>query len=146
MEWFADPHAWIALATLTVLEIVLGIDNIVFISILAATAAGGSSGRERGASGSLLAMVMRIALLFSLTWIMRLTEPLFGRVRATASPGADLILIARRALPDRQEHARDPRQARGRATSHAAKNGTATFASVVISRSPCSTSSSRSTR
>jgi predicted tellurium resistance membrane protein TerC len=91
MDWLSDPQAWIALATLTSLELVLGIDNIVFISIL--------SGRLRGAQrqrarmlGLVAAMGMRILLLFSLSWIIRLTEPLFT-VFAHPVSGRDLILI-----------------------------------------------------
>jgi predicted tellurium resistance membrane protein TerC len=92
MDWIADPQAWIALATLTVLEIVLGIDNIIFISILA-----GKLPRERQRRartvGLALAMVTRVGLLFSLTWLMRLTEPLFT-VLGNDISGKDLILIA----------------------------------------------------
>jgi predicted tellurium resistance membrane protein TerC len=91
MEWIASPEAWIALLTLTALELVLGIDNIVFISILA----GKLDSRLRLRAwrlGLFLAMFMRIALLFSLTWMMRLTTPLFAVVGNEFS-GRDLILI-----------------------------------------------------
>jgi len=76
-DWLNDPNAWAALATLTVLEIVLGIDNIVFISILVdrLPAAQRPLGRNLGLG---LALVTRLALLFSLTWIMGLKEPLFS--------------------------------------------------------------------
>ena len=75
-DWLQDPNAWAALATLTMLEIVLGIDNIVFISILVdrLPAAERPMGRNLGLA---LALVTRLGLLFSLTWIMGLTEPLF---------------------------------------------------------------------
>jgi predicted tellurium resistance membrane protein TerC len=93
MDWIADPNAWIALATLTALEIVLGVDNIIFISILV----GRLPERQRNSArrlGLLLAMGTRIALLASLVWIMRLTEPLFELPVARQSvSGRDLILI-----------------------------------------------------
>ena len=92
MDWIADPQAWIALGTLTVLEIVLGIDNVVFISIIAAKLPLEQQAKARRL-GLLLAMGMRIGLLFSLVWIMRLTEPLFAVFRQEIS-GRDLILIA----------------------------------------------------
>ena len=92
MDWIADPQAWIALATLTALEIVLGIDNIVFISILA-----GRLPEERRNSarriGLLLAMLMRILLLLSIAWVIGLTKPLFSVLGADLS-GRSLILIA----------------------------------------------------
>jgi len=91
MEWLTDPQVWIALATLTALEIVLGIDNIVFISILAGKL---PAERQRSARmiGLGLAMFIRIALLFSLVWMMRLTAPLFQVIGEEIS-GRDLILI-----------------------------------------------------
>ena len=76
MEWLIDPQTWIAFLTLTVLELVLGIDNIVFISILAGKLPHEQQQRAR-ILGLGLAMLMRIALLFSLSWIIRLTAPLF---------------------------------------------------------------------
>lgn len=90
-EWIADPNAWIALATLTALEIVLGIDNIIFISILVGRlpAERRDLARRLGLS---LAMLSRILLLLSLAWIMRLTEPLFTAFGMEIS-GRDLILI-----------------------------------------------------
>ena len=75
-EWIADPQAWIALATLTALEIVLGIDNIVFISILVGRLPPHQRARGR-LIGLSLAMIMRIVLLLSLAWVMGLTAPLF---------------------------------------------------------------------
>jgi predicted tellurium resistance membrane protein TerC len=91
MEWLTSPETWIALVTLTVLEVVLGIDNIIFISILAGKLPSDQQRRAR-LIGLALAMIMRIALLFSLTWVMRLTTPLFG-VFGQEISGRDLILI-----------------------------------------------------
>jgi len=90
-EWLADPQAWIALLTLTVLEIVLGVDNVIFISILAGKLPKDQQGRARRV-GLILAMVMRILLLFSIAWIVRLTEPWFT-VFGKAFSGRDLILL-----------------------------------------------------
>ena len=74
-DWIASPEGWIALVTLTVLEIVLGVDNIIFISILAGKLPQNQQDKARRI-GLLLAMLMRIALLFSIAWVARLTEPL----------------------------------------------------------------------
>ncbi len=90
-DWVSQPEAWIALGTLTVLEIVLGIDNIVFISILTGKLPPNQQPKARQI-GLLLAMGMRIALLFSLTWMMGLTKPLFTVLEHDIS-GRDLILI-----------------------------------------------------
>ncbi len=92
MEWLTTPEAWIALFTLTVLEIVLGIDNIIFISILSGKLPEAQQGRARSL-GLALAMFMRIALLFSLSFIISLTQPLFGLLGQEIS-GRDLILLA----------------------------------------------------
>jgi predicted tellurium resistance membrane protein TerC len=91
MEWMSSAEGWIALLTLTVLEIVLGIDNIVFISILAGKLPAAQRERARKV-GLTLAMVMRIALLLSITWVMQLTAPLFAAFGHEIS-GRDLILI-----------------------------------------------------
>src|SRR3990172_3941974 len=91
MDWLTSPEAWIALLTLTVLEIVLGIDNIVFISILAGKLPAGQQQRAR-TLGLTLAMFLRILLLLSITSIMRLTRPLFA-VLGHAFSGRDLILL-----------------------------------------------------
>lgn len=91
MDWITNPEAWIALATLTVLEVVLGIDNVVFISILAGKLPRGQQNKARRV-GLALAMLMRIALLFSLTWIIKLTAPLFT-VFGEEISGRDLVLI-----------------------------------------------------
>ncbi len=91
MEWIYLPEAWIALATLTLLEIVLGIDNIIFISILVSRLP--ESQRRSGRLVGLgLAMGTRILLLFSLTWVMGLTAPLFS-VMGEEISGRDLILL-----------------------------------------------------
>lgn len=91
MEWITEPEALIALLTLTVLEIVLGIDNIIFISILTGKLPPAEQ-RKGQLIGLSLAMLVRIALLFSLTLIMRLTTPLFT-ILANEISGKDLILI-----------------------------------------------------
>lgn len=91
MEWLTNPEIWVALLTLTVLEVVLGIDNIVFISILSSKLPPKQRDRAR-TIGLFLAMVLRIALLFSLTLIMRLTAPWFTVLQQEIS-GRDLILI-----------------------------------------------------
>ncbi len=75
MNWIADPEAWIALVTLTSLEIVLGIDNIIFISILAGRLPKAQQNRAR-VLGLAVAMVSRVVLLLSIRWVMRLTAPL----------------------------------------------------------------------
>lgn len=91
MDFLTDPQIWLALLTLTALEIVLGIDNIIFIAILAGKLP--EHQQEKGRSiGLLLAMVTRILLLFSITLVMRLTEPLFT-VLSNGISGRDLILI-----------------------------------------------------
>jgi predicted tellurium resistance membrane protein TerC len=91
VEWLLDPQAWIALATLTVLEIVLGVDNIVFITILVGRLPPEKRQRAR-LIGIALAMLTRLGLLASLAWVMTLTEPLFT-VTGTDLSGRDLILI-----------------------------------------------------
>ena len=90
-EWLVDPEAWISLLTLTALEIVLGIDNIIFISILVGRLPANQrqSGRIIGLG---LAMITRLLLLVSLSWMMKLTEPLFTLVGQEIS-GRDLILF-----------------------------------------------------
>ncbi|MBY6107264.1 TerC family protein [Ferrimonas balearica] len=90
-DWIYSPEAWIALATLTSLEIVLGIDNIIFISILVSRL----PERQRDFARRLglgLAMLTRLALLFSLTWVMGLTDPMF-HVFGQGISGRDLILV-----------------------------------------------------
>jgi predicted tellurium resistance membrane protein TerC len=91
VEWIAQPESWIALLTLTALEIVLGIDNIVFISILAGKLPQKEQARAR-TWGLGAAMITRIGLLLSIAWIMRLTQPLF-ELFGTAFSARDLILV-----------------------------------------------------
>ena len=91
MDWLTNPEAWIALVTLTALEIVLGIDNIIFISILVNRLP--EHQRAKGRFFGLgLAILTRIALLLSITWVMRLTTPFFAIMGRDIS-GRDLILI-----------------------------------------------------
>ena len=92
MEWLNDPNAWIGLLTLTVLELVLGIDNIVFISILSGKLPAQQRKKAR-LIGLSLAMLLRILLLVSITWIMGLTRPLFT-IAAFEVTGRAIILIA----------------------------------------------------
>ncbi len=92
LSWINDPEAWVTLLTLTILEIVLGIDNIIFLTILVAKAPQHLQQRTR-MFGLALAMMTRIMLLLSISWVMRLTEPLFTLLGHGFS-GRDLILIA----------------------------------------------------
>ena len=91
MELLTDPQVWLAFFTLTALEIVLGIDNIVFISILVGRLPAAQQARAR-VIGLGLAMIMRILLLLSIAWIMGLTKPLFT-ILGNGFSGRDLILI-----------------------------------------------------
>src|SRR5687767_13277825 len=91
MEWLADPQIWIAFATLTLLELVLGIDNIIFISILAGKLPPEQQNKAR-IIGLGLALVMRVILLFSLSWVIGLVDPLFT-VYGNAISGRDLVLL-----------------------------------------------------
>ena len=92
MELLTDPQAWIALGTLTVLEVVLGIDNVVFISILSAKLPEEQQERARKI-GLLLALAGRVVLLLAISWIMRLGEPLFS-VFGVEISWRDIIVIA----------------------------------------------------
>lgn len=91
MEWLADPQIWIAFATLTVLELVLGIDNVIFISILSGKLPAEQQSKARFI-GLTLALVMRVILLFSLSWVIGLTAPLFAVFDQEVS-GRDLVLL-----------------------------------------------------
>ncbi|MEO6192472.1 MAG: TerC family protein [Thermoanaerobaculia bacterium] len=91
MEWMTDPQAWIALFTLTVLEIVLGIDNIIFISILVGKLPETQQPRAQRL-GLFLAMFLRIGLLASIAWMAKLTAPFFT-VLGQGISGRDLILL-----------------------------------------------------
>ena len=92
MDWLTDPNIWIAFLTLLALEVVLGIDNVIFIAILAGKLRAEEQQKAR-VIGLGLAMITRILLLFSLSWIIRLTAPLFA-VFAHEVSGRDIILIA----------------------------------------------------
>lgn len=91
MDWISDPQAWVAFLTLLALEIVLGIDNIIFISILAAKLPAEQQARARYI-GLGLALVLRVILLLSLSWVIGLTAPLFSVLSQEIS-GRDLILL-----------------------------------------------------
>ena len=90
-EWFFSAEAWLALATLTAIEIVLGIDNIIFISILVGRLPEKKRKNARN-TGLLLAMVTRLVLLFSITWVVSLQDPWFS-ILSVAVSGKDIILI-----------------------------------------------------
>ena len=98
MEWIADPSIWAGLATLIVLEIVLGIDNLVFIAILADKLPPALRDKAR-ITGLLCALVMRIILLFSLSWLITLTKPMFTMFGHPFSARAD-----RGSVPAVQSH------------------------------------------
>jgi predicted tellurium resistance membrane protein TerC len=91
MEWLSDPNVWAAFATLTLLELVLGIDNVIFISILSGKLPPEQQARARYI-GLGLALAMRILLLLSITWVIGLKEPLFA-VYGQAFSGKDLVLL-----------------------------------------------------
>lgn len=130
MEWLAQPEAWIALLTLTALEIVLGIDNIIFISILAGKLPAAEQARAR-TWGLALAMITRILLLLSLSWIMRLTAPWFTVLGQEIS-GRDLILLfgglflIAKSTHEIHDKLEGPEQAQVR------KKGAVTFTGVII--------------
>jgi len=92
MSWITDPQAWIAFATLLTLEVVLGVDNVIFISILASKLPKAQQAKARFV-GLGLAMFMRIILLLSISWVIGLTAPLFTVLSQEIS-GRDIILIA----------------------------------------------------
>lgn len=92
MEWIADPQTWIALVTLIALELVLGVDNVIFISILAGKLPANQQQKAR-TTGISLAVISRILLLLSISWVIRLEDPLFS-VLSIGISGRDLILIA----------------------------------------------------
>ncbi|MGP0938066.1 TerC family protein [Serratia sp. CY74664] len=90
-EWIMDPNAWLALGTLTILEIVLGIDNIIFLSLVVAKLPKAQQNKARRI-GLAAAMLMRLALLASIAWVIRLTHPLFTVMEHSVS-ARDLILL-----------------------------------------------------
>jgi len=123
MEWLISPQAWIGLLTLTALEIVLGIDNVIFISIVAGKLPAGEQDRARR-TGLALAAITRILLLLSLTWIIGLTKPLFsiltldvtGRALVLIAGGLFLIAKSTREIHLRLEEDDEHAVARARAT------------------------------
>lgn len=129
MEWISDPQAWVAFLTLLALEIVLGIDNIIFISILAEKLPAEQQQRAR-VIGLGLALFIRVALLFSLSWVIGLTAPLFAVLNHEIS-GRDLILIGgglfllAKATYEIHENLEGEE-------GHASKKVKASFASVII--------------
>jgi len=129
MTWLADPQVWMALVTLSALEIVLGIDNIIFISIQAGKLPAHQRERAR-LVGLALAMFIRIALLFSLTWLMGLTAPLFS-VMGNEISGRDLILISGGLFLIWKSTHEIHEKLEGAETQMAAGAGT-TFAAVIV--------------
>ena len=91
MDWLTDPQIWIAFVTLVALELILGVDNVIFISILAGKLPADQQQRGRR-TGLALAVISRILLLFSLSWIIGLTEPLFSVLKFEIS-GRDIVLF-----------------------------------------------------
>ena len=130
LELLTDPQAWIAFATLTALELVLGIDNIIFISILVDKLP--KERREVARRlGLFMAMFMRIGLLIVLAWIVGLVAPLFtvlgaGDLRPRPDPDR------RRPVPAVEEHRRDPSVVRGRRGRWHGRQATATFGAVIV--------------
>src|SRR3990172_9068481 len=124
MSWLFDPAIWIALLTLTSLEVVLGIDNLVFISILASKLPKREQSRARR-TGLGLAMFMRIGLLLSIAWIARLTDPLLTAFGQSIS-GRDIILLSGKStfeIHDKLE---------GKEGHSGAKLKRVTFAAVIV--------------
>ena len=129
MEPFASPELWIAFFTLLTLEIILGIDNVVFISILAAKLPEHQRAKAR-TLGLSLALVMRIILLFSLSWIIGLTAPLFD-VFGQEISGRDLILILGGGFLVAKATYEIHERLEG-AEAHGAGAATASFAAVIV--------------
>ena len=130
MELLTDPQAWLALVTLTALEIVLGIDNIIFIAILAGKLPHAQRDRARR-TGLFLAMFIRIALLMSIVWVMSLTRPfltifgfaLSGRSLILAGGGLFLIYKSTREIHENLE---------GADTDHESRRVAASFGGVIV--------------
>jgi predicted tellurium resistance membrane protein TerC len=130
MEWLTSPGNWVALLTLTALEIVLGIDNIIFIAILSAKLPAAVQNRAR-LIGLSIAMITRVLLLLSITWIMRLTTPLFSLLSRDFS-GRDLILIAGGLFLLAKSTLEIHDKLEGEGHEHKTAKGGAKFASVVF--------------
>jgi predicted tellurium resistance membrane protein TerC len=130
MEWLTNPESWVALLTLTVLEIVLGIDNIIFIAILVGKLPAAQQPRARRL-GLFLAMFLRIGLLASISWMVKLTAPLFTVLGQELS-GRDLILLAGGLFlifkATREMHERLEGGEEGEVSARAARS----FASVIV--------------
>jgi predicted tellurium resistance membrane protein TerC len=129
MHWISEPEAWIALLTLTSLEIVLGIDNIIFIGILAGNLPISQRGRAR-TIGLSIGMGLRIILLFSLTFVMRWTVPLFTVLRRPIS-GRDLILLAGGLFLIAKTTSEIHSRLEGKGEIHEGEN-TATFGEILV--------------
>lgn len=129
MDWITDPQVWMALVTLTALEIVLGIDNIIFISIQASKLPAAQQEKAR-LTGLGLAMFIRVALLFSLTWLMGLTAPLFS-VFGHEISGRDLILLSGGLFLIWKSTMEIHEKLEGEEVVHASKVG-ATFGAVIV--------------
>ena len=129
MDWLTDPEVWLALVTLTALEIVLGIDNIIFISIQAGKLPRHQQEKAR-VLGLGLAMFIRVALLFSLTWLMGLTSPLFTVLNQEIS-GRDTILISGGLFLLWKSTMEIHEKLEG-AEEHAAVKGVASFGAVIV--------------
>ncbi len=129
MDWITNPEIWIGLLTLTVLEVVLGIDNVIFISILAGKLPAEQQARARQV-GLALALVSRILLLLSISWIVRLETPLFT-ISSFSFSGRDLILLGGGlfliAKSTKEIHERLEGE-----TGHASAKVAASFSSVII--------------
>jgi len=129
VDWITDPQGWIALVTLAALEVVLGIDNIIFIAILAGRLPAHQQARAR-TLGLAVAMVSRIVLLLAITWVMKLTAPLFT-VFGNEISGRDLILLIGglflMAKSTHEIHAKLEGEA-----GHAAAAARVTFAGVLV--------------
>ena len=130
MEWTSSPEAWIALLTLTVLETVLGIDNIIFVAIIAERVREESRARARQL-GLTLAVITRILLLFSIVWIMRLTQPLF-EVFGHAVSGRDLILLTGGLFLLYKATHEIHQKLEGEDPNTSATEGVSSFASVIV--------------
>jgi len=130
MEWISSPEAWIALLTLTTLEIVLGIDNIIFVAILADRVKPELRAKARQL-GLALAVGTRIMLLASIVWIMRLTTPLFSMLDREIS-GRDLILILGGTFLLFKSTREIHHKLEGDADGHDAGKAAASFAGVIV--------------
>jgi predicted tellurium resistance membrane protein TerC len=129
MDWLADPQTWIAFITLVALELVLGVDNVIFISILAGKLPTNQQARARQ-TGIALAVISRILLLFSLSWIIGLTEPLFSVLDFDVS-GRDVVLFAGGLFLLAKATSEIHQKLEG-VEGHASARVTATFASVML--------------